>query len=454
MPAVRIQSRLSEIDWLSLPVDSVVEVPGRPEPYRERIVIASGVTLRGIPGPNGELPTIDGKDATTDKQFAITYPAIEENGLVMVWRTVASGDVMPIGITLENVEIRGANPNNSYTGADGIKKKYGGNAAGVYGIRYDGLTLRNCTIHDNSNGLLSGDSQPTKNYRQENCRIFGNGLVGSDQCHGTYVQAVGAVYVGNWYGKHRAGAFGGSLKDRSSNTLIDGNTIVANGRCVDLSAFYGDSAAARLAADQGATVRHNLLIDDGSALDAIYREGGRAVGKVTLIQNNTIIYRADQSTAYYVRPWRAENDPTATLQIVGNLVDVQPASASGRAPDVRIVDGDAKHDFGPNWIRPGTAMDHFGDPPVFTGLEHLVISQSAPGFRDESNGDYSLIDGAVAAGFGVGSDIAPVPVVPVPVIPPTPAPDPKPVTSWVEEARVVKLEGPTSRVCEVLERKG
>jgi hypothetical protein len=447
-----IETRLSEIDWPSLDGDTV-EIVGRTDGYHERIVVSNPCHVVAVPNSKGVMPIIDGKDATTDKQFAISYPPIEENGLVMVWRTVASGDVIPTGITLENVEIRGANPNNSYTGADGVTKKWGGYASGVYGIRYDGLTLRNCTIHDNSNGVLSGDSQPTKNYRQEGCRIFGNGLVGSDQCHGTYVQAVGAVYIGNWYGKHRAGAFGGSLKDRSSNTLIDGNTIVANGRCVDLSAFYGDSAAARLTADQGATVRHNLLLDDGSALDAIYREGGRALGTVTAVLYNTIIYRVDQSTAYYVRPWRAENDPTATLQIVGNLVDVQPATASGRAPDVRIVDGDAKHDFSPNWIRPATALDHFGDPPVYTGLEHLVISQAAPGYRDEANGDYSLVDGAIAAGFGVGSDVAPVPVVPVPAVPPTPAPNPPPVTSWVEEARVVKLEGPTARVCEVLERK-
>src|SRR6266851_2814464 len=62
---------LSEVPWESLAPGDTVTIHWRPEPYREKWVICrrgtqqKPIVIRGGFGRGGQLPVIDGRDATT-----------------------------------------------------------------------------------------------------------------------------------------------------------------------------------------------------------------------------------------------------------------------------------------------------------------------------------------------------------------------------------------------------
>src|SRR5687768_5209294 len=57
--------------WATLEPGDIVRIHWRPEPYREKWVICrqgtagAPIIVSGVPGPNGELPIIDGSGAVT-----------------------------------------------------------------------------------------------------------------------------------------------------------------------------------------------------------------------------------------------------------------------------------------------------------------------------------------------------------------------------------------------------
>ena len=62
---------IGAVPWATLQPGDIVQIHWRAEGYAEKWVIgrsgtaALPVTIRGVAGPNGELPVIDGRNATT-----------------------------------------------------------------------------------------------------------------------------------------------------------------------------------------------------------------------------------------------------------------------------------------------------------------------------------------------------------------------------------------------------
>src|SRR5205085_1483145 len=79
---------LGAVPWTRLSPGDSVRVHWRPEPYREKILLscrgAKGHPIRlvGIPGPQGQLPVLDGRNATTSRQFEFPYAGTQDRGLV------------------------------------------------------------------------------------------------------------------------------------------------------------------------------------------------------------------------------------------------------------------------------------------------------------------------------------------------------------------------------------
>lgn len=443
-----IQSRLSEIDWNKLQPGDTVQIPWRSTPYAERVVIGARgtadqwINVVGLPGPNGERPVITGENATTDPQFALGYPPLEAQGLVSVWKTLATGNTVPGYVEIKNLEIRGAKTGSSFTGADGTKKQWSA-ASGIYALSFDHLKITGCIVTDCDQGIFTGDSQPCNDITIDGNTITGNGVVGSDQYHNTYVQCAGATYTGNRYGPLRPGANGGALKDRSADVLIDGNTIEASARCIDLSGWQNETAlrAARPNATRS-QILNNILINR-SCVDLVYVEGRVApdgTGDRVQFGNNTVVVRIDQSKLYYNRLFRSEYSAIAQFAASGNLLDFAPATAGASPPDCRVFDSLGTLTLGPNWSRgPVVNLPAGTTPPT--------VGNIAPGYTNESVGDYSLVPGAAATGFGATS--APVPLPPTPTPDPTPKPVPVPVPvplSIVKTERVLRVTLSDGRV--------
>src|SRR5687767_13158840 len=64
-------STIGAVPWATLQPGDMVLIHWRPQSYAEKWVIgrsgtaAMPITIRGVPGPNGELPVITGQNATT-----------------------------------------------------------------------------------------------------------------------------------------------------------------------------------------------------------------------------------------------------------------------------------------------------------------------------------------------------------------------------------------------------
>ena len=215
----------------------------RATPYKEKFVIAAvgtpsaPVTIRGVLGPNGERPILDGNGATTRAQ--LNYPS-RVRGVVKIGASVvpfADGtSVMPQWIVIENLEIRGAHNPNTFTGPTGATETYTAPASAIYVEFGENITVRNCDMNNNGNGffVFSSDTIASRNILVEGNYIHDNGNVGSNFKHNVYVEAIGITFQYNHLGALLPGAGGNNLKDRSAGLVVRYNWIEHSNRQLDL----------------------------------------------------------------------------------------------------------------------------------------------------------------------------------------------------------------------------
>src|SRR5262245_12238252 len=132
-------ANVNDVPLESLVAGDTVLIYYRATPYKEKFVIAavgtptSPVTIRGVLGPNGERPILDGNGATTRAQ--LNYPS-RVRGVIKIGASVvpfADGtSVMPQWIVIENLEIRGAHNPNTFTGPGGATETYTAPASAIY----------------------------------------------------------------------------------------------------------------------------------------------------------------------------------------------------------------------------------------------------------------------------------------------------------------------------------
>ena len=68
--------RIADVPWEALAAGDTVKIYWRPDGYHEKFGLftcgtkAKPITVSGVPGPGGELPVIDGRNATTRRGLA------------------------------------------------------------------------------------------------------------------------------------------------------------------------------------------------------------------------------------------------------------------------------------------------------------------------------------------------------------------------------------------------
>ena len=103
------------VPWEKLEPGDVVLIHYRPEPYLVKWAMQrpgtaeKPITVRGVPGPKGELPVIDGRNAVT--RPGNEYPS-EGRGVIIV------GGYNPGSsyVVVENLEVRSARPGFEFLG--------------------------------------------------------------------------------------------------------------------------------------------------------------------------------------------------------------------------------------------------------------------------------------------------------------------------------------------------
>ena len=399
----------SAVPWESLAAGDVVEIHWRAEPYRDKwVVVGEGtgsapVVIRGIPGPDGQLPVIDGANATT--RLELDYWN-ENRSVIKVGGSSTPPDLRPMWIVIENLDVRGAHPSNSFTDDAGNTQTYSSNAASIHVQRGNHVTIRNCVIRDSGNGLFVGsyDWQSTENVVIEGCHIYGNGIVGSFFEHNTYTEALGIVYRFNRFGPLRPGAGGNNLKDRSAGLVVAYNWIEDGNRQLDLV-----DAENRPLINQhpsyGAThVYGNVLIEsDGEGNSQIGHYGGDS-GTTSTYRKGMLYFH--HNTVYTTR---SGNSTLFRLSTSDENADVRHNILMCTAPGQRLamLNGEGTMQLRRNWIRSGWVDSH-GSSGVVQD-DGTQILGSSPGFFDASNQDFRLtaksaaIDGALEPHAGAAA---------------------------------------------------
>ncbi|HSH16634.1 MAG TPA: right-handed parallel beta-helix repeat-containing protein, partial [Verrucomicrobiae bacterium] len=215
------QATPSDVPWEALNAGDVVNIYWRATPYKNKWVINrqgtenEPIIVRGIPGPTGERPVIDGNGATT--RLALNYWS-ETRGVIKVGGASIPSDDGAGHVLIENLEVRSGRPPYHFTDDSGSVQSYPNNAAAIFVEKGHHITIRNCALHDSGNGLFvsheSSDVLVDGNY------IYDNGNVGSLYEHNSYTAAAGITFQFNHYGPLREGCLGNNLKDRSAGLVV------------------------------------------------------------------------------------------------------------------------------------------------------------------------------------------------------------------------------------------
>ena len=392
---------IGSVPLATLQPGDTVRIHYRSTPYKEKWVICrqgtatQPITFSGVPGPNGELPAIEGIGAATAP--GLNYWN-DERGVVKIGGANTPADTMPKYIIIENLEIRGARSSYTFTDDAGAVLAYSANASTIYIEKCENCTIRNNVLHDAGNGLFvaSSDVAVSRNIVIQGNHIYDGGNVGSIYEHNVYTAAIGIRFEGNFLGRLLAGAGGNNLKDRSAGTVIRYNMIEGGNRQLDL-VDGEDAAAIRTDPSYHSTyVYGNILIEhinDGNRQMAHY--GGDSGGtpsyrKGTMyFYNNTLVSnRTDRTTLF-----RASTNEE-TIDARNNIFYSVAAGST-----VSLADDSGAFNLSRNWIKPGWVRS-FGTFGGTVNDDGTMVTGSAPGFADETGQDYHLTSGSQAVNAG------------------------------------------------------
>ncbi|HEY3446594.1 MAG TPA: right-handed parallel beta-helix repeat-containing protein [Myxococcales bacterium] len=397
-------ANVGDVPWESLNAGDTVLIHWRSTSYKEKFVLcrqgmqAAPIVVRGVLGPNGERPVIDGDGATT--RSALDFWG-EERGVIKIGGANKPADLMPQWIVLENLDVTSGRPPFQFTGRNGLTA-YAQNAAAIYVEKGENLTLRNCVIRDSGNGLFAGSQ--TKDLLVEGNDLRDNGNSGSIYEHNNYTAAVGITFQYNRFRPLRAGCSGNNLKDRSVGTVIRYNWIEGGNRNLDLVDAEDDPTLTGDPRYRQTFVYGNVLIKPDGGNSQVVHYGGDS--------GNTTIYR--KGTLYFFNntlvSTRAGNTTLLRLSTNEERADVRNnvLYVTGSGSSLGIVDSTGVVDLWSNWTKPGWVNSHSGLQGTLTD-QGGAVSGSAPGFADEAGGDYHLAAGSACLDQGASLNAAVLP---------------------------------------------
>ena len=407
-------TNVGDVPWESLNAGDTVLIYHRATPYKEKFVLArvgtpsQPITVRGVLGPLGERPILDGNGATTRAQ--LSYPSRVRGVIKIGSSNVPFADgttVMPQWLVIENLEIRGARPPNTFTAPDGSTETYTSPASSIYVEFGENITVRNCDIHDNGNGFFafSSNTIASRNILLEGNYIHDNGNSGSLFEHNIYVEAIGVTYQYNHFGPPLPGAGGNNIKDRSAGLVVRYNWIEGANRQLDL-VNAEDSSIVR--ADPSYRFTHvygNVIIEHpNSGNNDIVFYGGdtgsaQKFRKGTLyFYNNTVVSDRTDNTRLFRM---ATNDESTDAR--NNIAYVTAAGAN-----LQLLDNFGRLTLTQNWFKTGYTpfvVNH----PKGTITDNGTVTGSSPGFASEAGQDYHLTSGSQAVNAGAALNPAVLP---------------------------------------------
>jgi len=344
---------IGAVPWETLVPGDHVLIHWRSTPYAEKWVLArqgtasAPIVIRGVPGPAGERPVIDGSNATTRTQLRYWN---QERGLLKIGGASVPADTMPQHLVVDGLEFRNARQGLSFLASDGTTRQYTANAAAIYVEKVEHLVIRNCVLTGSGNGLFIGsdDSVASRNVLVERSYLHGNGNLGSAYEHNSYTSGVNVVFQFNRLGPLASGAGGSNLKDRSAGLVVRYNWIDGGNRQLDL---VDAPAAVRADAGYRTTLAYgNILIEPaGAGNQQMVHYGGDSgaadryrAGVLYMYQNTFISHRTDRTTLLRL------SSAAERADVRNNIIYLSRAGSM-----LSLLDSDGALSLGSNWLTPG-----------------------------------------------------------------------------------------------------
>ena len=394
-------ANIGDVPWESLQPGDTVLIHWRSTPYKEKWVIclqgaaSAPITVRGVPGPGGELPVIDGAGATT--RLALDYWS-ETRGVIKIGGASVPADATPRYITIENLDIRSARTPYTFTDDAGAAQSYADNASSIFVEKGENITVRNCIIRDSGNGFFvaSSDALASRDILVEGCYIYDNGIDSSGFHHNNYTAALGITFQYNRFGPLRAGCPGNNLKDRSAGLVVRYNWIEGGNRQLDLVDGEDSSTIRNDPRYRQTFVYGNILIEpDAAGNRQMTHYGGDGAntanyrkGTLYFYQNTVVSTRTDRTTLFRLSTNEERCDARNNIFYV---------SAAGNT--LSLLDVSGVLDLGRNWFKPGWAVS-FGTFGGVVNNDGTSVQTASPGFAGEAAQNYYLASGSVSVNAG------------------------------------------------------
>jgi hypothetical protein len=390
---------LWQVPWDGLSAGDEVHVYWQPQAYHSKIDInTSGIAIIGISGPNGQRPVLDGNGAQENPSASYYTDDIATEGLITVAPAVWDGVVTDVRI--QGLELENANQDSYFYDANGEHQWYQGAGAGVAMYQAQNVTIKDCSIHDNGNGIF-GKSNGWEGGDLVNIQvigndIWGNGVVGNNHQHNTYIEGWYTLYEFNHYGQLRGGAGGVGLKDRSVAPVIAYNYFEGGAYVLDL--VDPDDGASDMVGDPSfgpEWVYGNVLVNpDGNNTHTIVHFGFDQLDadaqKTLYFYHNTVVnYNSYPDGHYFTYVLKIDGGGTAYVfdNVLASLSPKGEWSGDFYLATYQYDRGTvyAGVNLAPSWMQPG-------EDTLF-GWQNLILVDD-PGFVSALGGDFRLVAGS------------------------------------------------------------
>lgn len=410
---------IADVPWEALAAGETVRLFWRPEPYREKVMLSAvgtptaPVRVCGVPGPHGELPVIDGENATTRPGMDFPYDGHQPRGLVIVGHAHKDPvwERTPSYILLQGLEIRNASPPNTFTNKAGKVVPYSDIATGIFVERAAHLTIRGCIVTANNNGIFigtGGGPALSHDILLEGNFIHGNGSLTRYYEHNVYNEASNVVYQYNHFGPPRGGAqgvLGANIKERSAGVVIRYNWIEDGAHILDIvDAQEAQATTVPMPSFHSTFVYGNVIVRGRTPSGSMIHYGGDSgvlptYRKGTLFfYDNTVIVRNDTYPEWARTPFFELSTNDEHLDSRNNVfwsavppTDSRPVGMLGARDNVTSGKATFSHD----WIRDGIRVDDLS-----TGSPVKVVAEAA-GFDKATRGTNPGFHGLAGADFGL-----------------------------------------------------
>ena len=365
---------------ISCPTDALmsgdeIHVYYKETPYSDKFLVKGEGTIDdpikivGIPDASGKKPVLDGANGIGSSDYVTTN---------------ADRQVIKIGqedhaasyIIIDGFEIRNANNTNTFINSSGNNQAYHDNACAIRVENGSHITIRDCIIHHNGNGIQTG--KETHHVLIESCQIYQNGVCQwqNSYIHNMYLSGhngntiiVQYCYIGELLSQ------GQQVKSRAEKFIFRYNWL-EGGRNAQIDMVEDYEISDKIPYD--AYVYGNIIIKpDLSDNSVMIHFGGdqpdtNRMGTLRFYNNTCIIKDTKTSGSRRIFKISSEN---ATVAASNNIFYLATPTT------YELLSGSLNLSGKHNWLSQSiTTVDHF---------ENSIISE-LPYFVDPENDNYHL----------------------------------------------------------------